>query len=214
MSARRRAATTRYVVAAADEIGPGERKIVIVAGRSIGVFNVGGEYFALRNRCPHQGGALCEGQLWGVLQSERPGEFAYRPSREVIACPWHGWEFHLRTGQSWCAPERLRARRYAVDLVAGADLQGDPPARVHSRQVAERSRAGRLVPVAASARTAATERECDPPVPGMVKGPYVAETYPVARDGAYLVVELPTDKHPGRSAPGAPGRMVHHRAAR
>ena len=96
------------MVAGADEIAPGERKIVTVAGRSIGVFNVGGEYFALRNRCPHQGGALCEGQLWGVLQSERPGEFDYRPSREVLACPWHGWEFHLRTGQSWCAPEKLR----------------------------------------------------------------------------------------------------------
>ena len=155
-AAARRTATARYVVAAVDEIAPGERKIVTVAGRSIGVFNVGGEFFALRNRCPHQGGALCEGQLWGVLQSERPGEFDFRPSREVIACPWHGWEFHLRTGQSWCAPEKLKVSRYAVNLVTGQDLEGDPPA------------------------------------PGMVKGPYVAETYPVARDGAYLMVELPT----------------------
>ena len=50
-------------MAAADEIGLGERKIVDVAGRSIGVFNIGGEFFALRNRCPHQAGALCEGAL-------------------------------------------------------------------------------------------------------------------------------------------------------
>ena len=164
MSGERRAVTVRHVVAEADEIAPGERKIVTVAGRSIGVFNVGGEYFALRNRCPHQGGALCEGQLWGVLQSERPGEFDYRPSREVLACPWHGWEFHLRTGQSWCAPEKLRVSRYAVATVAGADLvagTGD-------------------------------QDDADAPAPGMVKGPYVAETYPVQRDGAYLVVELPS----------------------
>ena len=127
-AAARRTATARYVVAAVDEIAPGERKIVTVAGRSIGVFNVGGEFFALRNRCPHQGGALCEGQLWGVLQSERPGEFDFRPSREVIACPWHGWEFHLRTGQSWCAPEKLKVSRYPVDTVAGSELEGDPPA--------------------------------------------------------------------------------------
>ena len=172
MSAKRGAATKRYVVGPADEIAPGGRKIVTVAGRSIGVFNVGGEFFALRNRCPHQGGALCEGQLWGVLQSERPGEFDYRPSREVIACPWHGWEFHLRTGQSWCAPERLKVSRYAVDLVAGTDLPADPSA----------------------------------PEPGMVKGPYVAETYPVARDGAYLVVELPTGERPARSDPGRPSQ--------
>lgn len=172
MSAGRRAATARYVVAEADEIAPGGRKIVTVAGRSIGVFNVGGEYFALRNRCPHQGGALCEGQLWGVLRSERPGEFDYQPSREVIACPWHGWEFHLRTGQSWCAPEKLRVNRYAVATVTGADL----------------------------ASRAELQDDADAPAAGMVKGPYVAETYPVTRDGAYLVVELPGGE-PRRSAP-------------
>lgn len=157
MSAPQRPRTTRHVVAAAGEIAPGERKIVTVAGRSIGVFNVGGEFFALRNRCPHQGGALCEGQLWGVLESSLPGEYRYRESREVVACPWHGWEFHLRSGQSWCAPERLKVSRYEVALVDGAELPADPEA----------------------------------PAPGMVKGPYVAETYPVAREGAYLVVELP-----------------------
>ncbi|HEV8638476.1 MAG TPA: Rieske 2Fe-2S domain-containing protein, partial [Chloroflexota bacterium] len=48
----------KHVVAAVDEIPPGGRKIVEVAGRSIGVFNLGGEFFALRNRCPHQGGPL------------------------------------------------------------------------------------------------------------------------------------------------------------
>ena len=112
----------RHVVATADEIAPGERKIVTVAGRSIGIFNVGGEFFALRNRCPHQGGALCRGQLWGVLRSEAPGEFQYDPSREILACPWHGWEFHIRTGQSWCTPERLRVRRYQVAQVSADQL--------------------------------------------------------------------------------------------
>jgi len=173
VSARRRAAA-RYVVAGADEIAPGERKIVTVAGRSIGVFNVGGEFFALRNRCPHQGGKLCEGQLWGVLRSERPGQFDYQPSREVIACPWHGWEFHLRTGQSWCAPEKLRVNRYAVATVTGADLVSG----------------------------ADTQGDADAPAPGMVKGPYTAETYPVKRDGAYLVVELSTGGRPTRVAAG------------
>ncbi len=44
------------MVAAAREIPPGGRKIVQVGGREIGVFNLGGEFFALLNRCPHQGG--------------------------------------------------------------------------------------------------------------------------------------------------------------
>jgi 3-phenylpropionate/trans-cinnamate dioxygenase ferredoxin subunit len=106
----------KHVVATVDEIPPGGRKILDVAGRSIGVFNLDGEFFALRNRCPHQGGALCEGRLWGVLHATLPGEFEYEPSREILACPWHGWEFHVRTGQSWCEPERLRVRRYPVTV--------------------------------------------------------------------------------------------------
>jgi hypothetical protein len=60
------------VVARAEEIPPGERKIVEVGGRSIGVFNIAGRYYALRNRCPHQGGPLCTGLQFGELRSERP----------------------------------------------------------------------------------------------------------------------------------------------
>src|SRR5919107_1421751 len=77
--------TVRFVVGKADEIPPGSRKIVRVAGRSIGVFNVAGEYYAIRNRCPHQGAPLCEGKLWGVLKSDVPGSFEYDGSKEIIA---------------------------------------------------------------------------------------------------------------------------------
>jgi 3-phenylpropionate/trans-cinnamate dioxygenase ferredoxin subunit len=148
---------TRFVVAATDEIPPGGRKIVDVAGRSIGVFNIEGEYFALRNRCPHQGGPLCDGKLWGSLSADTPGHFEYSPTREILTCPWHGWEFHVRTGQSWCEPRRLRVRRYEVSVEEGAVL------------TAER----------------------DAPAEGMVRGPYVVETYPVAVEGSYIVVDIP-----------------------
>ena len=67
----------RYVVAEAGEIPPGGRKIVEVAGRSIGIFNLGRECFALRNRCPHQGGPLCESKTWGLVQARVPGEIEY-----------------------------------------------------------------------------------------------------------------------------------------
>jgi nitrite reductase/ring-hydroxylating ferredoxin subunit len=150
----------RHVVARADEIAPGKRKIVEVAGRSIGVFNVGGEFFALRNRCPHQGGPLCDGLLWGLLQSSEPGQFAYSRRGEILTCGWHGWEFDIRTGQSWCDPEKLRVRAYEVHIESGADL--------------------------------VAEADPDAPIAGHVKGPYVAETYPVTADGAYLVVEVAT----------------------
>ncbi len=110
----------KHVVATVEEIPPGERKIVQVAGRSIGVFNLGGVFYALRNRCPHRGGPLCEGKLWGALRASVPGQFEYSPSQEVLTCPWHGWEFDVRTGQSWCEPGRLRTRAYAVTV------QGQP----------------------------------------------------------------------------------------
>jgi len=115
---------TRYVVAAVDEIPPGGRKIVEVAGRSIGVFNLGGEYFALRNRCPHQGGPLCQGKVFGFAHARAPGEIEYTRVGEILTCAWHGWEFDIRTGQSWCDPERLRVRRYEVTVEPGAALVG------------------------------------------------------------------------------------------
>src|SRR5262245_58181263 len=109
----------RYVVATTTEIPPGGRKIVEVAGRSIGVFNVGGEFLALRNRCPHQGGPLCEGGLSGLLEASAPGEYRYSHPGEMLRFPWHGWEFDLRTGQSWFDPARTRVRSYPVSVASG-----------------------------------------------------------------------------------------------
>jgi len=106
----------RYAVARVDEIPVGGRLIVEVAGRSIGVFNVDGEFLAIRNRCPHQGAPLCEGRLWGALAASAPGVYDYSRGGEILACIWHGWEFDLRTGQSLCDPQRLRVRRYPTDV--------------------------------------------------------------------------------------------------
>ncbi|MCA9878526.1 MAG: Rieske 2Fe-2S domain-containing protein, partial [Thermomicrobiales bacterium] len=85
----------RYVVAPVDEIPPGERLIVDIAGRSIGVFNVKGEFFALRNRCPHQGGPLCTGPVGGFVSSSGPGDYHLARHGEILRCPWHGWEFDI-----------------------------------------------------------------------------------------------------------------------
>jgi nitrite reductase/ring-hydroxylating ferredoxin subunit len=112
---------TKYIVATVEEIPPGGRKIVEVAGRSIGVFHVDGEFFALRNRCPHQGGPLCAGTLGGLISASSPGEYDYSRAGEILRCPWHGWEFDIRTGQSWFDPTRVRVRHYQVSI------EGEPP---------------------------------------------------------------------------------------
>jgi 3-phenylpropionate/trans-cinnamate dioxygenase ferredoxin subunit len=112
-----------HPVAPVSDIPPGGRKIVEIAGRSIGVFNVGGQFFALRNRCPHQGGPLCQGRLAGLVSSAKPGEYEYLRDGEFLRCPWHGWEFDLRTGQSWFDPAGIRVRTYPVSV---EPVQSDP----------------------------------------------------------------------------------------
>jgi nitrite reductase/ring-hydroxylating ferredoxin subunit len=124
--AERPTPATRHVVAHVDEIPPGSRKIVEVAGRSIGVFNVNGTFHALRNRCPHQGGPLCEGFLMSSLGSRGPGHYDHRPGETLVRCPWHGWEFDLRTGQSWFDPERTRVRSYRVSVESAGERQPGP----------------------------------------------------------------------------------------
>ncbi len=116
----------RHVVASVGEIAPGSVKIVTVQGREIGVFNVGGEHFALINRCPHEGAPLCRGVLVGLAESDRPGQFRLVRQGEMLRCPWHGWEFDVRTGQSWCDPDTVRARSYAVTVEPGETLARGP----------------------------------------------------------------------------------------
>ena len=116
----------RHVVAAVGDIPPGSRKLAEVNGRAIVVFNLGGEFFALNNRCPHRGGSLAHGRLTGLLESPQPGEYRYSRQGEIIRCPWHSWEFDVRTGRSWCDPQRLRARQYPVSVEAGAKLVEGP----------------------------------------------------------------------------------------
>ena len=161
----------RYIVATVDELPPGTRKIVEVAGRQVGVFNIAGELFALRNRCPHQGGPLCEGRLAGRLEAAAPGaELRYTRAGEILRCPWHSWEYDIRTGQSWFDPAHVRVRAYDVEVAPGAAVEEARPAA----EVTAIAGAG--------LRTAGTSN--------LRRGPYVAETYPVSVESRYLVVEI------------------------
>jgi nitrite reductase/ring-hydroxylating ferredoxin subunit len=117
---------TRRVVARASEIAPGSCRIVTVAGREIGIFNLGGEFFALANRCPHEGGPLCRGRMVALVRSEGPGDYRLERHNEFLRCPWHGWEFDVRTGQSWCDPNSVRVRQYQVAVEPGAALAKGP----------------------------------------------------------------------------------------
>jgi 3-phenylpropionate/trans-cinnamate dioxygenase ferredoxin subunit len=112
----------RHVVATVDDIPPGQRILVKVGGREIGIFNVGGEYFAVGNRCPHEGASLCKGRVVGLVESTEPGSYQFSRRGELLRCPWHGWEFDLRTGKSWCEPDRTKVRSFDLKVESGGAL--------------------------------------------------------------------------------------------
>ena len=108
-----------HVVGDANEIAPGERRIVTIGRRSIGVFNIGGQYYALSNVCPHAGGPLCLGDLTGTTQAkEQHYEVEWIREGEIIRCPWHAWEIDIKTGRTLAGPE-TRVRTYKVSIDAG-----------------------------------------------------------------------------------------------
>jgi nitrite reductase (NADH) small subunit len=106
----------RHRVARARDLPPGSRKLIEIDGTSIGVFNVHGEFFALRSSCPHQGAPLCQGKVTGTTVADRPFEVGYAREGEIIKCPWHGWEFDITSGQSVFNPHKVKVRTYDVTV--------------------------------------------------------------------------------------------------
>lgn len=104
----------RHIIATVAEMPPGSRKIVEIGKRSIGVFNVGGAFYAIRNQCPHQGAPLCRGTLSGTMVPAGPKEYIYGLEGRVLRCPWHSWEFDVTTGQMIFVPEPMRVKTYEV----------------------------------------------------------------------------------------------------
>jgi 3-phenylpropionate/trans-cinnamate dioxygenase ferredoxin subunit len=103
----------KQIAIGSADLNPGERKIIEVDGKSIGLFNVNGEYFALHNRCPHMGGNLCAGPVTGTTLPTDKTEFIYGRVGELVRCGWHGWEFEIKSGQCTVDP-KIRAKVYKV----------------------------------------------------------------------------------------------------
>jgi len=116
----------RHVIAPVREIEPGSRRLVHVKGRDIAVFNIGGTFYAVSNTCPHEGASLCKGVLVGLAEADLPGEIRLTRKGEMLRCPWHGWEFDIKTGKSWCDPRRVRVKSYDVGVAGGGELVEGP----------------------------------------------------------------------------------------
>jgi 3-phenylpropionate/trans-cinnamate dioxygenase ferredoxin component len=88
-----------------SDLAEGQGKVVQAGGKAIAVFNVGGTVYAIDNTCLHRGGPLGEGELEG----------------SVVTCPWHMWEYDVRTGEKVGAPA-VKVATYPVQ-VEGADIK-------------------------------------------------------------------------------------------
>jgi nitrite reductase (NADH) small subunit len=104
MAARRTVPVVRV-----DELLPGEKKVIELDGLVVGVFNVEGEWYALEGVCPHQGGPLCDGGTFRHLDARvtperRIKKFFRSEAHNIVACPWHGYEFDIRTGECLVNP--------------------------------------------------------------------------------------------------------------
>jgi 3-phenylpropionate/trans-cinnamate dioxygenase ferredoxin component len=73
-----------------DELPPGAVKIVLAGDIAVGVYNLGGELFAIEDRCSHDDGPLAEGE--------------FDPDEGVAICPRHGSKFDIRTGRALTLP--------------------------------------------------------------------------------------------------------------
>jgi nitrite reductase/ring-hydroxylating ferredoxin subunit len=112
----------RHAVAPLAEVPPGSRKLVQVKGRDVALFNVKGELFAILDRCPHAGAS----RLTGLMSATGPGQYEHSRDGEILRCPWHGWEFDLRTGKSCAEPNKLWIKNFEVGLAAPDELaEGD-----------------------------------------------------------------------------------------
>jgi nitrite reductase/ring-hydroxylating ferredoxin subunit len=92
-------------VASLPELPPGSAKTVEVNGKAIALFNVQGTVYATDNTCLHQGGPLGEGELMG----------------DVVVCPWHQWEYNVRTGEL-LGESSMKVATYPVQ-VEGDDVK-------------------------------------------------------------------------------------------
>ena len=103
------------LVGAADEIVEGKFRIIRQGALNVGVTRLAdGTLRAVRNVCPHKAAPVCRGTIGGTWPPSAPGELDYGREGEILVCPWHGFEYDLRTGEELYRKVPTRLRFYEV----------------------------------------------------------------------------------------------------
>jgi pyruvate oxidase len=115
-----------FRVASINELPEGRVKSVTPGNRSVCLSHFDGQWAAMDNRCPHQGGPLGEGSI------ERGVDGQY-----WIRCPWHGWDFDPLTGKPPGGHEDSGQAMYPIEIRDGAVFVGLAPEPAHQRTVTD-----------------------------------------------------------------------------
>lgn len=83
----------------------------------IAVFNIAGDYYAIHDRCPHQYAPLSRGRLQGtvICNAQTGWEPQWAHDDEIVVCPGHGMEFHVKTGKALGYDFKLRTYQVTVE---------------------------------------------------------------------------------------------------
>ncbi len=105
-----------------DELPEGRIKTVTARNTSLCLVHFDGQWTAMDNRCPHQGGPLGEGSIEQGVEGKC-----------WIRCPWHGWDFDPLTGAPPGGHDDTGQQLYPVDIRDGAVFVGIEAEPEHTR---------------------------------------------------------------------------------
>ena len=88
-------------VAKTTDFPIGRARVCVIGDRQIALYHTAKGFFASDNTCPHRGGPLGEGEVEGT----------------VVTCPWHNWQYDVRTGES--VTDDLKVDTYQVKVEGG-----------------------------------------------------------------------------------------------
>ena len=117
------ATSQRAFAGSSDQVPEGGRLVLDVGGKTVGIFRVAGKLYAWENTCAHQGGPVCQGKIIPRVTEviEEGGAsrgLAFDESNLHIVCPWHGYEYNIRTGVH---PGHAKMRLIPVAVEEAAD---------------------------------------------------------------------------------------------
>ena len=109
----------KHFIGKTSEFPDHQSKKVAAGKKQILVWKAGDRFFATSEQCPHQGASLSTVELTGTMLPSAPKEFVYGLAGSVIRCPWHAWEFDVRTGRRIYSEDERCLATYEVIVEDG-----------------------------------------------------------------------------------------------